>query len=181
MARNSGRKATAPTTQSVQAAVEGVVEGDGKVEFMGEHFKMAEKIGLMPLLKFAHASSKGVDSTDMEGLSALYAMINDCIDQTKPMEEKLNPVSGLTEMVPIGPSEWDRFEAHAIEQKAEADDLMSLVQRVIEALAARPTRPPGDSSAGRQTTSANSKASSSSRVTQAMELEGMESVAGLGR
>jgi hypothetical protein len=179
VARNTGRKA--PNTQSVQTAVEGVVENDGKVEFMGAYFKMADRIGLMPLLKFAHASSKGVDSTDMEGLAALYSMIRDCIDQEKPTEERPNPETGELETVPVGPSEFDRFETHATEMKAEADDLMSLVQRVIEAIAARPTRPPGDSSAGRQTTSENSKASSSSRVSRVLEAGGMQSVQDLAR
>lgn len=179
MARKDERKA--PTTHSVQSAVEGVVETDGKIEFMGAYFKMTDRIGLMPLLKFAHASSKGLDSTDMEGLAALYSMIHDCIDHEQPMEERVNPVTGKVEMMPSGPSEWNRFEAHAIEMKAEADDLMSLVQRVIEAVAARPTRRPGDSSAGPQQTSVNSKASSSSRVSQALEMGGMQSVGDLAR
>lgn len=131
------RKRAKATTQSVQAAVEGVEVDDGrKVEFMGSAFRMADSIGLMPLLKFAHASAQGLDSTDMEGLAALYEMIHDCIHD----------------------DEWQRFERHAIDTKAEAEDLMSLVQKVIEALSARPSRPPGDSSAGRRPTSGNSKA-----------------------
>jgi hypothetical protein len=99
-----------------------------KVEFMGSTFRMADSIGLMPLLKFAHASSRGLDSMDMAGLAALYSMIQDSIHA----------------------DEWPRFEQHAIDTKAEAEDLMKLVQKVIEALAARPTSPPGSSSAGRQ-------------------------------
>lgn len=143
------------STQTVQAAVEGVEVIDSrKVEFMGSAFRMADSIGLMPLLKFAHASAQGLDSNDMEGLAALYEMIHDCIHA----------------------DEWKRFERHAIETKAEAEDLMSLVQKVIEAISARPSLPPGDSSAGRRTTSANSKASSSSPV-----MDGMVSPADLGR
>lgn len=160
-AKTAGRK---PTTHDVQAAVEGVVEageivGDGrKVEFMGREFRMAASIGLMPLLKFAHASSKGLDSTDMEGLAALYSMIKDCIDD----------------------SEWAAFERHAMDTKAEADDLMGLVQKCIEAITARPTVPPGDSSAGRPGTLRNSRANSSTAGTGRPELEeGMVSVADL--
>lgn len=150
----AGRKAT---THDVQAAVEGVageVVGDGrKVEFMGREFRMAASIGLMPLLKFAHASSKGLDSTDMEGLAALYSMIKDCIDD----------------------SEWAAFERHAMDTKAEADDLMGLVQRCIETITARPTVPPGDSSDGRPNTSRNSKGNSSTAGTRPA-LEGMVTV-----
>jgi len=152
--RKATKKATRTTTQTVQAAVEGVEIVDRrKVEFMGSTFRMADSIGLMPLLKFAHASSRGLDSTDMAGLAALYSMIQDC----------------------IAADEWPRFEQHAIDTKAEADDLMTLVRKVIETLSARPTLPPGDSSAGRPTTSENSKDSSSSPAT-----DGMVSPADLG-
>lgn len=157
-ARRRGRKND--PTHEVQAAVEGVVLNDGKVEFMGAHFQMSDRIGLMPLMKFAYSASKGIDSTDMEGLAALYSMVKDCIDDSEP------DANGNS-------AEWRRFERHAIEQKAEADDLMKCVQRVIEVLAARPTRRPGDSSAGPPSISPNSKASSLT--------EGMVSVAEVGR
>lgn len=152
---------SAVSTQDIQADVEGVpVDDDSrKVEFMGETFLMAESVGLMPLLKFAHASSGGLDSTDMRGLAAMYAMISDCIDQTQPEE---------------GQSEWQRFEQHAIEAKAQAEDLMKLVQVVIERLAARPSQPPGDSSAGRPKTSQNLRALPSLPGTQYPGLEGMD-------
>lgn len=129
----------------MQAAAEGVqIVGDGrKVEFLGSDYLMAEKIGLMPLMRFAHVSSKGLDSGDMEGLAAMYTMIQDCID----------------------PADWKRFEADAIEKKAEAEDLFDVVKRVIEILSARPTQRPAESSAGPRLTSENSKASSSSPAT----------------
>lgn len=140
---------------------------DGKIEFMGGHFGLADKIGLMPLLQFANAAKRGIDSTDMDGMAALYAVIRDCFDQRRPQKE----VDGA--LVDDGPSEWDRFERHAIEQKADGDDLMPVVQKCIEAISARPTRPPGDSSAGRQITSASLKDPSLT--------EGMVSVADLAR
>jgi len=162
------RRAGKTGTHAMQAAVEGVpVPPDGKVEFCGAYFRMAESIGLMPLLQFAHAAKQGLDSSDMEGMAALYAVIRDCIDQTRPQKD----VDG--ELVDDGPSEWDRFQRHAIDQKAGGEELMPVVQRCIEAISARPTRPPGDSSAGRSTTSANSKDRSLT--------EGMVSVADLGR
>jgi hypothetical protein len=138
----SRRKPTAAVgTHQVQAAVEGVeIVGDArKVPFMGAEFRMADRIGLMPLMHLAVASKKGVDAADMEGLVAMYEVIRDCVDV----------------------SEWPRFERHAVDMKAEADDLMKVVQHVIEAISARPTSPPGGLSTGRRTTSANSKGSSS--------------------
>lgn len=142
MARKTGRPAI--TSHQVQADVEGaavvpeVVGGAAKIEFMGNQYRMAESIGMMPMLKFAHVSSRGVDSNDLEGMAALYSMIRDCID----------------------PDEWARFEQDAIDKKADGDDLLAVVSKVIETVSARPTRPPKGSPNGRRSTSANSKASS---------------------
>jgi hypothetical protein len=139
------RKARGLTTQDMQAAAEGVGPAEGEivddgreVEFKGRTFRMADSIGLMPLLKFAHASSQGLDSNDMQGLSALYAMIRDCIAE----------------------DDFGAFERHAMDTKAEGDDIMAMVQRCVQVISARPTSPPGDSSAGRPSISPNSKASS---------------------
>ena len=152
--------------------VEGItVDDEQKVEMLGATFRIAESIGLMPLLRFAHASSKGLDSTDMEGMAALYEMIRDCIDQTRPQHKGPDG-----KMVDAGPSEWERFQTHAVDTKAEADDLLAVVQKVIEVLGARPTRPRPGSSAGQRPISGNSKGSLSSPV-----IEGMSAVDDLGR
>src|SRR3954452_16337989 len=77
--------ASVPTTHSVQAEAEGVIEDDpNRIEFLGERFGLAESIGLMPMLAFANASKQGLDSDDMAGLSAMYALIRDVIDQRRP-------------------------------------------------------------------------------------------------
>lgn len=130
------------SVHELQAASEGVevIGGGRKVEFLGEHYRIAEKVGLMPLMRFAMTAKAGANADDMEGLAAMYALIRDCID----------------------PSEWERFENDAIMKKAEAEELLKVVQDVIQALSARPTQRPADSSAGPQTTSANSKEPSSS-------------------
>lgn len=153
--RKATVRRTGPSTHDVQAAVEGVVvPSEGKVEFMGSYFGMAQTVGLMPLLQFANAAKQGLDSGDMESLAALYAVIRDCIDNDRPQKE----VDG--ELVDDGPSEWDRFQRHAIDHKAGGEELMAAVQKCITAIAARPTTPPGGSSAGRRSTSPNSKVSS---------------------
>lgn len=137
-ARKTGRAAI--TAHQVQAEVEGVeIVGDGrKVALKGAEFRMSDKIGLMPLLRFAHASAKGVDSNDMQGLAAMYEVIRDCIDD----------------------AEWDRFQQHAIDTKAESEELLQVVSDVIEVLSARPTGSPSGSSNGRRPISQNSKGSS---------------------
>lgn len=146
------RKATprrAITAHEVQASVEGavvpeVVDGAPKIELMGEQFRAADKIGMMPMLVFSHLSRKGADSSDPAGMDAIYCMIRDCIHE----------------------EEWDRFVQHAIDTKADGEDLLAVVSKVIELVSARPTKPPKGSSNGRRKTSANSKASSPSPVTR---------------
>ncbi|MFC0504218.1 hypothetical protein [Micromonospora costi] len=130
------------TVHELQAASEGVeiVGGGEKVEFLGEWYRIAEKVGLMPLMRFAMTAKQGAKADDMEGLAAMYALIRDCID----------------------PTDWDRFEDDATMKKAEADDLLKVVQDTIQILSARPTQRPADSSVGPQTTSESSKAPSSS-------------------
>lgn len=150
------------STHTVQAAVENVelhvVDGEvtgtqpreacakcgevdcacPRVEFMGSTFRISDRIGLMPLLKFAHAADSGLNSETMEGMAAQYAMIRDCIDS----------------------EDWARFERHAIDGKAGPVELDKVTADVIAMLTVRPTSPPGDSSAGRQPTSDTSKVSS---------------------
>lgn len=174
-AARTRKPATVLATHDVQSAVEGVpvtgqvTSADGKIEFMGSWFKVADSVGLMPLLEFAHASSKGLDSTDMEGLVALYAMIRDCI------MDRADCDCGCQD-------EWNRFRRHATDTKAQADDLMDLVKKCIELISARPTSQPGGSSAGLRSTSPNSKGHSSTGATARPELlEGMTSVADLDR
>jgi hypothetical protein len=120
--RRAPAKRAVTSTRVVQAAVEGIEKvGDGrKVTFMGQEFKMAQKIGLAPIMMLAMAGSQGVDSADEAGLVALYRVINDCIDE----------------------SEHARFWQYAVDTKADGDDFMQTVRTVIEALSARPTKSP---------------------------------------
>jgi hypothetical protein len=155
----------------LQARAEGVEVVGDYVEMLGRKFRIANRIGLMPLMRFAMLSKQGVQADDVEGLAAMYALIRDCIDTTRPQVQATDPETGQPAVDPetgqpvmedAGPSEWDRFEAHAIDAKADENDLLKVVQDVIQVLSARPTRRPSDSSAGPQTTSPSSKAISSS-------------------
>lgn len=150
------------TTHDVQAQLEGVrtaadaiyaAADTAHVEFKGEKFRLADDTGIMPLLMFAAAAHDGLDSRDMAGLAAMYAMVRDCIADD---------------------AEWQRFVRHAVLTKAKADDLMTVVNQAVEILTARPQVPPGDSSAGRRTTSDGSKGSSSSPTPAPRPVPGME-------
>lgn len=134
---NTGEQAEAEARE-IQAMSEGVVHGD-TVECLGGHYRVAERIGLMPLLKFAHTASLDVDSNDMEGLVAIYDMLRDCLHE----------------------DDWPRFERDMTIKKAEADDMMPVVQQAIEIINARPTQPRSVSSTGPQPTGLSSTGTSS--------------------
>jgi hypothetical protein len=109
------------------------------VGFLGQQFRIGEKVGLMPLMRFAYHAKKGVNTDDFEGMAAMYELLKDCIH----------------------PLEWERFEQHAIEQHADGQELFEVVGEVIERLSARPTKQPGGSSSGSSRTTPSSTASSS--------------------
>lgn len=123
----------------LQALSEGVVVDPGRLEFLGESFRLGDAVGLMPLMKFAHAANSGLDSSDMDGLAALYALIRDTVHA----------------------DDWARFERHAIDRHADGDDLMGFVSKAIEAISARPSRRRSVSSDGSPRTSESSTVSSS--------------------
>jgi hypothetical protein len=102
-------------SDELQTLVEGVVLSE-KVTFLDDVYRIADKVGLMPMMKFAHASSSTqLDTGDMEGLAAIYEMLKDCIH----------------------PDDWARFERDAITKKAEADDLLPVVRQTVDMLTAR--------------------------------------------
>jgi hypothetical protein len=141
-----------PQTSQLQAQSEGaaVEVQDDRIEFMGEWFRLAEEIGMMPLLAFSHAAQQGADSEDMSSLAAMYALIRDTIDQSRPVvqDENGQPTFEADGVTPkwAGPSEWMRFERHAIDVKAGGEDLMELISRAMKVISSRPPKRRGDSS-----------------------------------
>lgn len=123
--------------------------------FAGESFRLADKIGLMPLMRFAHVSRRGVDSNDMEGLAAIYDLLKQC----------------------VADEDWDRFEDHATTTRADGDDLLEVVSQAVQAIAERPTQEPSDSSDGPTRTSGSSAGGSSSRVIARLEERGRPDLA----
>jgi hypothetical protein len=123
---------------ALQARTEGVdieKNKDGsivrKVTLMDKEFRIGNKVGLMPLMEFAYFADSGADTNDMGALVAIYEMLKDCIHE----------------------EDWDAFRAHAKQMKAEAEDLLPVVQQTIEQLTSRPTARGTDSSVGSSRTS----------------------------
>jgi hypothetical protein len=131
-ARQAHLEDMASGVHALQARAEGVeVVDDLRIDVLGQPFKLREKIGLMPLMAFAQTAKSGKDTADMDALSSLYRLLRSCIH----------------------PDDWARFEDHAEETAADADDLLKVVGDAITAVTARPTRRPAVSSAGPPTTS----------------------------
>jgi hypothetical protein len=140
-----------------------VVTSARTVELIGRRFRIADKIGLMPLLKFSAFADVNVQ--DPRALGALYAMLRDCIHPGSPgCGECEDCKAGSAQACPdFDPGDWRAFEDHACEAKADADDLMDVVTKVIEMVAGRPTEPPSRSSPGRPGSRGGSTARSSAR------------------
>lgn len=147
---------------------EGTVTSSGKVELLGKQFRVAEKVGLMPLLKFASASDMSTE--DPRALSAVYMMLRDCIYEGAPgcgECEKCAPADGSdgdeTACKLFDKGDWAAFENHATETKADADELLTVITQVLEIVSGRPTKPPAGSSAGRRATRRVSTGNSSGK------------------
>lgn len=154
-----------PVTHTVQAAAEGVTDDGDHAEFLGEQFRLSDSIGMMPLLKFANAAKKGMDTEDMDGMAAMYSMIRDTIWRPRLTDEAGQPaVNPDTGERLYDESEWSRFQDFADDEKADGEDLMGFVSQAIQVISARPRKRRGSSSASSPRTSPKSKDDSSSRV-----------------
>jgi hypothetical protein len=169
------------TSHSVQAAAEGVVHDDGDyVAFLGEKFRLAERVSMMPMLAYANASNQGLDSDDMKGLAAMYSLIRSVVHRPPLIDEhgnrRTDPETG--ERL-YDESEWQRFSRLAEDELADGEDLMGFVGDAMELLSARPRKRREVSSDGSPLTSEKSKPASSSRDIPG--LDGLTPVSALGR
>lgn len=126
-----------------------------EIQFEGESFELASKVGLMPMMRFAHLAQKGLDSNDMEGLAAIYDLLR----------------------AVIADDAWGRFQEHAVATRADGDDLLAVVSQAVATISERPTNRPADSSDGPTTTSPSSAGGSSSRVVRRLEEQGRSDLA----
>jgi len=152
-----------PPAAEVEVTEGTIVTSDRTVEFMGERFRISDRIGLMPMLKFsAHAD---MSTSDPGALAAMYSMLKDCIYPGQPGCGNCKACKADDERAckDSDPGDWRRFEQHAIDAKADADDLLDVITRAIELISGRPTEPPSPSSAGRRSTRDASMARSSAR------------------
>jgi len=132
------------------------------ITLAGEDFRVAEKVGLMPLLKFSYAANLRTD--DERAYSAMYEILRDVILEDEEPCGKCpgckgagqNPTTEDCQFAEEG--DWDKFQKHAVRCKADADELLEVVSQAIKVISARPTGSPSGSSNGRQPISRKSTA-----------------------
>lgn len=139
-----------------------VIEDHDMVELKGKKFRVAEKIGLMPLLKYASAADMSTD--DPRALAAVYMMLKDCIyEGSKACGECDQCKAGRDVMCKsFDAGDWRAFEDHAVESKADAEELLPVISQVMEIVSGRPTRQRDGSSDTPRTTRRVSTGNSSS-------------------
>jgi hypothetical protein len=137
-----------------------VITPGGTISLAGRSFRVAEKVGLMPLLKFSYAS--GLKVTDERAYVAMYQILRDIILAADPpcgrcpgcKAADREPQSRDCEIADQG--DWDAFEEWAVECKADADALLDVVTEAIKVISARPTESPAVSGSSSQRTSRRS-------------------------
>lgn len=161
-----GAVAGSPELKDEPGVTEGTVtapDESSTIEFLGERFRVADKVGLMPLLKFASASTISTD--DPRALAAVYEMLRDCIHPGTPGCGDCADCKADRETAckSYDKGDWQAFENHATETKADADELLDVITKVMVIISGRPTTPRAGSSAGQRATRRVSTGNSSAR------------------
>lgn len=139
-----------------------VINHDRVVTLAGRDFRVAEKVGLMPLLKFSHAANLRAD--DARAYVAMYEILRDVIMEA---EDPCGECPGCKNAAPsptardcnfADEGDWDKFQEHAVECKAEADELFDVVEQAIKLISARPTESRSSSTQGSRNGSQRSTA-----------------------
>ena len=162
-----GAVAGSPELKDEPGVTEGTVtslpDESSTIEFLGERFRVADKVGLMPLLKFASASTISTD--DPRALAAVYEMLRDCIHPGTPGCGDCADCKAdrETDCKSYDKGDWQAFENHATETKADADELLDVITKVMVIISGRPTTQRGGSSAGQRATRRVSTGNSSGR------------------
>jgi hypothetical protein len=87
----------------------------GETETRWQEFRLAEDVGIMPLMEWAAASDRDVASAD--GLRAVFYVLQDAVHE----------------------EDWAEFRKFTREHKIDAITLLEFANAALEALAGRPT------------------------------------------
>lgn len=83
------------------------------ITYKGKKYKVAEKIGVWPLMQFSNAAESGLTLGEQKGLAALYAMLQDVIHE----------------------DDWGQFQEDMRASKTgDLNGLMNLANQAVELL-----------------------------------------------
>lgn len=90
----------------------------------GREFRLAEDVGIMPLMEWAASADRSVANAD--GLRAVFYVLQDAVHE----------------------DDWAEFRKFARENKIDASEILDFANAALEALAGRPTEDATGSSDG---------------------------------
>jgi hypothetical protein len=112
-------------------------DGSKFVEFDGVEYRLADEIGIIPLMRWAAAADLSTD--DSGAMGAMWAILQDMVDAP----------------------EFPAWVKHATRIKSDAEEVLDFVNVCMEAITGNPTERPGSSSDTPPSTSAESTENSS--------------------
>jgi hypothetical protein len=90
-----------------------------KIKVLGKEYRIADKVGIWPLMQFSRAAESGATLRDMRGLAAAHAMMEDALH----------------------PDDWPEFQDDMIAKKLDdLGPLMDAVNQTVELLSARKSK-----------------------------------------
>ena len=129
------------------------------VDFLGESFRVADRVGALPLMRFAKLAKSGLDADEMDGLVAVYDLLGQVIHA----------------------EDWARFEEHADREHAGGEELLEFVASALAVVSAHPIGRSSDASVGPRITEPSSTDDSSSPVISRLNEQGRPDLALLVR
>lgn len=103
-------RTTRTTTGTRTARARALPLKPATIRFMGGEYKLAEKIGVWPMMQLARASEAGLSARDSKGLAAIYSYLQQVLHE----------------------DDWPQFEEDMITKRA--DDLESLMKFLSDAV-----------------------------------------------
>lgn len=153
--------------------------------FHGHEFVLPAKVSSLPALRFAY-NAQQVTALENQARASLQRARTEAAreEAARQMAEvQLAANAGLYTYlrdVLAGPGEWERFETVAAEFGADEQELLDVAQKIMAAVAARPTRRSSGSPAGPSSTGDGSTGDSASPSSPEVE-EPVRSVMGRAR
>lgn len=155
------------------------------VEYRGETYRVAEKIGLAPLIRFAKLAKSGADSGDMGSLAVMYDVLDQCFaskceacgswDQEALLTRDLD--KACCEKRAPSTVEFDRFMDNATVGRWDHEEILEVVGKVMEVLSDHSPTQRSDSSPEPSSVSASFEDASSLRAQRRLEAVGRADLA----